>query len=144
MNNILKIIVFFAIMINSFAFGQTKTISTATKVDCRYAMIDIVNQAKPAYTKGMTYEAFVQAVGANPKTLTNQANTFLKEIYGYVSKDSTDLEIFSATNCKTLKDIVDSNALDNQIVDETGKSPCNNIICIIIRVIKGGSIFEWP
>ena len=125
MKNIFKLIAVFAIAMSGFAFGQTKTL---TESDYKHAMIDIVNSTKPYYTKGMTYEAFVQTLGANPKTLTNQANTFLKEIYGYVSKDSTDLEIFSTTSGASLKDVVTLGSFDNQGINETGKN-CSNWLC---------------
>ena len=84
------------VLFTSFSFGQK--ISDAAKRSATSAqMVTIVNVSKAFYTKGQSYDGFLQALMVPSPTYPSQDLLFRK-IYSYVSNGTADCDIMKADN----------------------------------------------
>ncbi len=84
------------VLFGSISFAQS--FSDAAKRNCTSAqMVTIVNVSKAFYTKGQSYDGFLQALMVPSPTYPSQDLLFRK-IYSYVSNGTPDCDIMKADN----------------------------------------------
>lgn len=136
---------------SSVSFGQTITSETQRNLT-NSQMVSIVNGAKVFYTKGQTYEGFLEAMLIPSPTVPTQ-DEFFKKIYGYLSSNTSDCDILKSDNSVLSRFAVDlSKNPKNQTTSAlTGKKWWQVLIEVAVNVIidvldpkNDTTVVIWP
>ncbi|HLF51023.1 hypothetical protein [Flavobacterium sp.] len=93
------------VMISSASLGQTVTAETQKNL-VNTQMVSIVNGAKAFFTKGQSYDAFLDAMLIPSPTVPTQ-DEFFKKVYEYVSNNTDDCDILKSDNSVLSRFVID-------------------------------------
>ena len=104
------------------------------------SMAEIVKEGKTFYTKGMSFDSFVKAIGSESKQLRRDEQVLLNDVYNYVKNGTSSEEIIKGYNGLSLKNAAKSGAFENV---PAGKKKCGfwciiKIIIQILTILEGG------
>ena len=93
-------------VILSFSGNAQKMSESAQQAAVNAQVVTFVNVSKAFYTRGQSFEGFIESLTIPSPTVPSQEE-FLRKVYSYVSNNTPDCEIMEADNSEFKSFVID-------------------------------------